>query len=112
MGGFTETAELINGRAAMIGALAALGAEPFGTGPFVGQFASVSPVVLSVLAIITGTSVFSKYKEFDGDAALKQLDMGLEDNFTPVAELTNGRLAMLALAFMISVESLKGSALL
>merc|ERR1712070_333281 len=92
--GFTEMAELINGRAAMIGALAALGAEPFGTGPFLTQFASVSPAVLTLLAMVTGASVYPKYKNFDGSAALEQLDMGLEDNFTSVAELTNGRLAM------------------
>jgi len=110
--GFTEVAELVNCRAAMIGALAGLGAEIFGKGPFLSQFASVSPTVLVLLTLITGASVYSKFKDFDGEAALKTLDLGLEDTFTKTTELANGRLAMLALAVLITVESVKGSALL
>jgi len=110
--GFTAGAEIINCRAAMVGALAALGAEIFGKGPFLEQLSEVSPAALSIMALITGASIYATYKGADGEQAVKDLDVGLEDSFTPSVERTNGRLAMAALAILIVVESVKGSALL
>eukprot|EP00958_Prasinococcus_capsulatus_P022580 scaffold3183_cov381-Prasinococcus_capsulatus_cf.AAC.31 len=60
-----------------VGALAALGAEIFGKGPFLAQLSACSPAVLSIIAIITGTSVYAMYKEVDGEKAIKDLDLGL-----------------------------------
>jgi hypothetical protein len=91
--------EIINGRLAMLGFLAAMGAE-FASQETVAQQVSEGPkalifgtfllfIVASLVPILKGTK-----KEAFGP-------------FTPAAEMTNGRAAMLGIAFMLAAEAFR-----
>lgn len=60
--GFKTLPETINGRAAMVGFLAAAGAEIFGQGPFLAQLSSFPQPPLVIMALITAGSIIPVYK--------------------------------------------------
>jgi len=98
----------------MIGFLAGAGAEIFGAGPILGQLAACPQPPLAIMALITAGSIIPLYKGTAGDylASLKET-YGLPDGvFTPAMELLHARAAMVGIASLISIELLKGSALL
>lgn len=121
--------EVINGRLAMLGFVAAVGAEittgqtfmtqlghnflpvVFHLGLFAG--ASVAPAILTgkplaeLVAEASGVEA-AGFKEFQGTAfsSFEQLK-----KFTPEVELYNGRAAMVGIAALIFCETLTGSAL-
>lgn len=95
--------ETINGRLAMLGVLAALGAE-FATGESVfTQFENATPVVLATWAVISLASLVPILRGASQEEAFGPL--------TPKAERLNGQAAMLGLAALLLIELIKGSAL-
>jgi hypothetical protein len=92
--------EIINGRAAMIGMLAAFGAEANTRAPILKQIQTSPVFVASAFAIIILASVIPIIRGAD----LARKGAG---PFTPRAEVWNGRLAMLAFATTIAVETWK-----
>jgi hypothetical protein len=95
--------ETINGRLAMLGVLAAIGAELATGQDFITQFQGATPIVLATWAVIAGASLVPILKGADPTAAFGPL--------THTAEMANGRAAMLGLAALIIIELTKGSAL-
>jgi hypothetical protein len=95
--------ETINGRLAMLGVFAAIGAELSTGQDFITQFQGATPIVLSTMALIAGASLVPLLKGADPTAAFGPL--------THTAEMANGRAAMLGLAALIIIELTKGSAL-
>ncbi|GAX86608.1 hypothetical protein CEUSTIGMA_g14016.t1 [Chlamydomonas eustigma] len=95
--------ETINGRLAMLGFIAAVGAELSSGSPLLSQLdSSVGPVLLTLGVF----SVASLVPILNG-ANLKEAF----GPFKPEAELLNGRLAMLGLVALVATEGVKGSAL-
>jgi hypothetical protein len=95
--------ETINGRLAMLGLFAAIGAE-LATGQTVfTQFENATPVVLATWAIISLASLVPILKGASQDEAFGPM--------TPKAERLNGQAAMLGLAALLLIELVKGSAL-
>jgi hypothetical protein len=95
--------ETINGRLAMIGVLAAIGAELSTGESFFTQFEAATPVVLATWAVIALASLVPVMKGADVTQAFGPL--------TQKAEMANGRAAMLGIAGLLIVELAKGSAL-
>jgi hypothetical protein len=95
--------ETINGRLAMIGVLAAVGAELSTGESFVTQFENFIPIVLGTWLLISVASLVPLLKGADPKAAMGP--------FTTQAERINGWGAMLGLSALIIIEAVKGSAL-
>eukprot|EP00882_Tetradesmus_deserticola_P008018 GHRQ01008446.1.p2 GENE.GHRQ01008446.1~~GHRQ01008446.1.p2 ORF type:complete len:106 (+),score=39.03 GHRQ01008446.1:453-770(+) len=95
--------ETINGRLAMLGVFAAIGAELATGQDFITQFQGAAPVVLTTWAVIAAASLVPVLKGADPTTAFGPL--------THTAEMANGRAAMLGLAALIIIELTKGSAL-
>lgn len=95
--------ETINGRLAMLGVFAAIGAELSTGQGFIEQFQGAAPIVIATMATIAGASLVPILKGADPTAAFGPL--------THTAEMANGRAAMLGLAALIIIELTKGSAL-
>jgi hypothetical protein len=95
--------ETINGRLAMLGVFAAIGAELATGQDFITQFQGATPIVLATWVLIAGASLVPVLKGADPTAAFGPL--------THTAEMANGRAAMLGLAALIIIELTKGSAL-
>lgn len=112
--GFKKDPEIINGRAAMIGFVAAAGAEIFGAGSFLLQLSKFPQPVLVVLALITAGSVIPVVKGTKGEylASLRDTYTLPDGVFTESLERLHGRLAMLGLSGLLAFELVKGSALL
>jgi len=112
--GFKKDAEIINGRAAMIGFVAAAGAEIFGAGSFLSQLSKYPQPVLVILALITAGSVIPVVKGTEGAylSSLRDQYTLPEGWFTENLEKVHGRLAMLGLSGLLALELLKGSAVL
>jgi len=112
--GFKKDAEIINGRAAMVGFVAAAGAEIFGAGSFLAQLSKYPQPVLVILALITAGSVIPVVKGTEGAylASLRDQYTLPEGWFTESLEKVHGRLAMLGLSGLLAFELVKGSALL
>jgi len=89
--------EIINGRLAMLGFLAAMGAE-FASQETVAQQVSEGPK-----ALIFGT--FLLFTIASLVPILKGTKKEAFGPFTPAAEMTNGRAAMLGIAFMLVAEA-------
>lgn len=103
--------EVINGRLAMVGFLAGLGAE-FGTGDsFPTQFAE-HPIALGfTIGIFTLASFMPLFQGAEGyNAKPKSVD-GRTGPFTADAEMMNGRGAMIGLAAMLLIEGAMGGPL-
>ena len=95
--------ELMNGRAAMMGFVAAAGAE-ISTGETISQQFADSPFgVLLTFSLIIAGSLFSYTANVEAPAA---------GPFTKEKELLNGRAAMVGMGIMLAYETVKGSALL
>lgn len=95
--------ETINGRLAMLGVLAAIGAEVATGESFFTQFSEATPVVLATWALISVASLIPVMKGADPTAAFGPL--------THTAEMANGRAAMLGLAALLIIELTKNGAL-
>lgn len=95
--------ETINGRLAMLGFTAAVGAELASGTPLLQQFSSATGPVLATFAIFSLASLIPILNGANLKEALGP--------FRPEAELLNGRLAMIGLVALGVVEVVKGSAL-
>jgi hypothetical protein len=95
--------EIFNGRLAMLGLFAAIGAELATGESALTQFQSATPAVLATWAIFSVASLIPLLKGADPTAAFGP--------FTRAAELANGRAAMIGVAGLLIVELTKGSAL-
>jgi hypothetical protein len=100
--GFAGAApEIVNGRLAMVGFIAALGAE-LATNASVVQQLEQEPTLINLTFLILIS------------ASLVPLFAGRKDKlgpFTPAAEMINGRAAMLGFAALLVYEGVSGSAL-
>lgn len=92
--------EIINGRGAMIGMLAALGAELRTHEPVFVQIQKTPVLILGAFLTIIVASIIPIVRGAD----LNRKGAG---PFTPRAEVYNGRLAMVAFALLIAVETWK-----
>jgi hypothetical protein len=108
VGAFAETMsfaglapEIINGRGAMVGMLAAFGAELNTHQPILKQIQTGPVLTLGAFGLIILASVIPIIRGAD----LSKKGAG---PFTPRAEVWNGRLAMLSFALLIAVETFKG----
>jgi hypothetical protein len=95
--------EIFNGRLAMLGVFAAVGAELATGESFVTQFESATPIVLGTWLLFTVASLVPLLKGADTKASFGP--------FTPAAERYNGWAAMVGIAALIIIEGVKGSAL-
>ncbi|PSC70712.1 Carotene biosynthesis-related CBR [Micractinium conductrix] len=102
--GFSGAApELINGRLAMLGFTAALGAELASGRDVFQQLSGGMPILVIWAAMIfTGASLTPILKNAKRESFLF---------FTPEREMFNGRAAMIGFAALLIVEAVKGSAL-
>lgn len=102
--GFSGAApELINGRLAMLGFTAALGAELASGRDVFSQLSGGMPILVIWAAMIfTGASLAPIFK------GAKREPFAF---FTPEKEMINGRAAMIGFASLLIVEAVKGSAL-
>lgn len=107
VGAFAETMsfaglapEIINGRASMVGMLAAFGAELSTRQPVLKQIQTAPVLVAGAFGLIILASVIPIIRGAD----LSKKGAG---PFTPRAEVWNGRLAMLSFALLIAVETFK-----
>lgn len=112
--GFKPIPESINGRAAMLGFVAAAGAEIFGYGPVIGQLSFSPQPVLVILALVTAASIIPIAKGAQGNYldSLKDTYSLPEGVFTEANERVHGRLAMVGLGSMIFLELVLGHAVL
>merc|ERR1712228_712927 len=100
--------EVINGRLAMLGIFAGLGAE-LATGESIpAQFGAHFSSFLWAFIIITAASFIPGLSSSDANPAKLTKRDGI---WTPSAEMLNGRVAMLALAATIAIEAVAGQAL-
>nr|P27516.1 RecName: Full=Carotene biosynthesis-related protein CBR, chloroplastic; Flags: Precursor [Dunaliella salina]AAA33279.1 carotenoid binding protein [Dunaliella salina] len=100
--GFSGAPEIINGRLAMLGFVAALGAE-LSTGESVLTQLGDQPTLIALTFVLfSAASLIPAFARRKGDA------MG---PFTPDAEMTNGRFAMIGFAAMLVYEGIQGIAL-
>lgn len=103
--------ETINGRLAMVGFVAAVGAEIFTGKPLLQQFGEAGGIVTAVAALFIVASLIPIVR----GANLKGSGPGGNGSGVPKltkkAELWNGRAAMVGVAALIIVESIKGGAL-
>jgi hypothetical protein len=91
--------EIINGRLAMLGLVAALGAEFASDESVVAQIAQEPTGIAAVFALIAAAS-------FPPLLAGKQGKESLGP-FTPAAEMLNGRAAMIGMASLLVLEAFK-----
>lgn len=102
--------ELINGRLAMLGFTAAMGAELTSQETFVQQFSDAPVTIIAVSALLVVASLIPIVR---GTAVMD--DGGGEGvrpgGFNVTNELINGRAAMLGLSIMIAYEAITGAAL-
>ncbi|KAF5833691.1 hypothetical protein DUNSADRAFT_9924 [Dunaliella salina] len=112
--GWNKIPETINGRAAMIGFLTAALGEIFGGYSFLEQFADHPQSVLVTIALLTVATIVPVAKGTEGNYLRSLYDTYAlpEDLFTEKRELLHGRLAMLGLISLITIELFKGTALL
>ncbi|GIL57160.1 hypothetical protein Vafri_12466 [Volvox africanus] len=112
--GWKELPETINGRAAMIGFVAAAGAEILGSGTILAQLSNAPLPVLLVVGLIIASSTIPIYKGTQGDylTALKDTYSIPEGVFTESNEKIHGRLAMLGLTCLLILEIIFGRAIL
>lgn len=112
--GWKVIPETVNGRAAMIGFVAAAGAEIFGAGSVITQLGNCPQPVLVTLALIVASTIIPIYKGTEGDylESLRDTYSLPQGVFTEKNERLHGRLAMLGLAGLVVIELVLGRALL
>uniref|UniRef100_A0A7S3RAS2 Chlorophyll a-b binding protein, chloroplastic n=1 Tax=Dunaliella tertiolecta TaxID=3047 RepID=A0A7S3RAS2_DUNTE len=112
--GWNEIPETVNGRAAMIGFLTAVTGEIFSGSSFLAQFADHPQTVLVTVGLLTVATIIPIAKGTEGNYLSSLYDTYAlpEDLFTEKLERVHGRLAMLGLIGLITIELFKGSALL
>ncbi|GIL86630.1 hypothetical protein Vretimale_11541 [Volvox reticuliferus] len=112
--GWKELPEVINGRTAMIGFVAAAGGEILGSGSILAQLSKAPQPVLLVVGLIIAASVIPIYKGTQGDylAALKDTYSIPEGVFTERNEKIHSRLAMLGFGAILLLEIVVGRAVL
>lgn len=94
--------EIVNGRLAMLGFLAAVGAEVASGETVVSQLSDAPlPILLTFAAFAVASLV----------PILKGANKEAFGPLTPAAELLNGRAAMIGMAALLTIEAAKGSAL-
>lgn len=96
--------ETINGRLAMIGFVAAVGAEIFTGKSILQQFGEQGGIITAIAGLFIVASLVPVFR----GANLKGKGPG---PMTKKAEIWNGRFAMLGVAALIVIESIKGSSL-
>lgn len=101
---FSAEPEIINGRLSMIAVISAIGAE-LSTGESVFQQFKEQPVLIVVMAALFAWA--SLVPVLLG----KKSDSESLGPFTPAAERTNGRAAMLGFLALLAVEGVRHSAL-
>lgn len=94
--------EVVNGRVAMIGFVAAVAAEMASGNTVASQFGSATPGVLIFAAAFSAASLIPTLAGKPAEAV---------GPFTPQAEALNGRAAMIGLAALFLIEGATGSAL-
>lgn len=111
--GWNRIPELVNGRAAMVGFVAAVIPELFGAGTVIEQLAAAPQTVVLFIALIYAATVIPIVKGADGDYldSLKDTYTMPEGWFTEANERVNGRAAMAGMGLMIAFELITGHAL-
>merc|ERR1712113_937915 len=100
--------EVINGRLAMLGLFAGLGAELAKGESIPTQFADHFSSFLGAFIVITAASFIPGLSSADANPAKLPKKDG---PWTPYAEMINGRVAMTALAVTIAIEAISGQPL-
>jgi len=106
--GFGAISELANSRLAMLGFTAAITAE-VATGRSVWEQVTYSPVATFAIAATFVAFIIATYIPATKGAKLSQEQNGI---FTPIAEVTNGRWAMVGWVALLVTEAIKGGALI
>ncbi|EFN59897.1 hypothetical protein CHLNCDRAFT_13796, partial [Chlorella variabilis] len=102
--GFSGAApEIVNGRLAQLGFLAAVGAELATQQPVSAQLSGYGVPIAATFALFAVASLIPIFKGVKNEESFGP--------FTPNAELSNGRWAMIGFASLLIVEAVKGSAL-
>lgn len=111
--GWNRIPELVNGRAAMVGFVAAVIPELFDAGTVIEQLAAAPQTVVLFIALIYAATVIPIVKGADGDYldSLKDTYTMPEGWFTEANERVNGRAAMAGMGLMIAFELITGHAL-
>ena len=102
--------ELINSRAAMVGFVAALGAEVVGNESITAQVADVAPAAAGLMSLLTLATFAPALRGENMDPKVGW-EATKGSMFTDMAsiELTNGRAAMLGLVGLFAYETISGS---
>merc|ERR1712157_218701 len=93
--------ETINGRLAMLGFIAALGAEAASGETVFQQIGDAEPSILLAFIMFAAASLIPTLK------GVKKEKFGF---FSPEAEMLNGRAAMIGFALLLAIEAKSGSA--
>merc|ERR1712224_567158 len=93
--------ETINGRLAMLGFIAALGAEAASGETVFQQIGGAEPSILFAFIMFAAASLIPTLK------GVKKEKFGF---FSPEAEMLNGRAAMIGFALLLAIEAKSGSA--
>lgn len=96
-------AEIVNGRLAMLGFFAALGAELSSDETVVKQLTEEPTGIAAAFMLVIAGSFVTIMQRKDGNMSLGPFNAG--------AELLNGRAAMIGFAALLVIEAVKGSAL-
>ncbi|PNH07704.1 Carotene biosynthesis-related protein CBR, chloroplastic [Tetrabaena socialis] len=101
--GFSGSApEVVNGRLAMLGFVAAVGAELASGESVLKQWAEEPTLITLAFLLFIGGSLVTAFN------AKRDAKLG---PFTPQAEMINGRAAMIGFASLLIIEAVKGSPL-
>eukprot|EP00892_Ulva_mutabilis_P002427 jgi/Ulvmu1/12185/UM085_0049.1 len=94
--------EIVNGRLAMLGMVAAIGSEVAAGKSVAEQFAIAPTAVVATAAVLIVASLIPLFKGADDGKSIGP--------FTPGAELTNSRAAMIGFAALLILEATHGGA--
>merc|ERR1711967_108543 len=103
--------EVINGRLAMLGFLAGIGAESAQHETFAYQFSN-HPVAFTFSALLITAASFMPAMQGETKYTPDPKSMGERGLFSQDAEMLNGRVAMLGMVAMLATEGVLGHTLL